>query len=109
MSTPAAALRAALAGALLVNAVPHGVAAVQGRPFPSPFADPPGVGLSPPPVNLAWSAVNALAGATLLRRSAGTTAERTSAVVGGLAMGAVLAFHFGSVQAGGTGLRGLGR
>ncbi len=40
------------AGAFLVNAIPHFVSGVTGRPFPSPFASPPGKGLSSPVVNV---------------------------------------------------------
>ena len=32
------------AGAFLCNAIPHLVAGLQGQPFPSPFAKPPGRG-----------------------------------------------------------------
>ena len=64
-------IRAALGGALLVNAIPHGVNGVSGRPFPTPFptpfAAPPGVGLSAPWVNVVWSSANALGAAVLLR------------------------------------------
>jgi hypothetical protein len=34
-------------GGFLVNAIPHFVSGVTGRPFQSPFATPPGEGLSP--------------------------------------------------------------
>lgn len=36
------------AGAFLCNALPHLAAGLQGRPFPTPFATPHGVGDSPP-------------------------------------------------------------
>jgi hypothetical protein len=49
-------------GAFLVNAVPHFVNGVSGRPFPTPFASPPGRGLSSPVVNTLWGALNAAAG-----------------------------------------------
>jgi deazaflavin-dependent oxidoreductase (nitroreductase family) len=100
-------LRPALGAALLVNAVPHGVSAVQGKPFPSPFADPPGAGMSAPPVNVAWSALNAVAGGLLLRRGIRTPAEWVAASVAAVAMAFILAFHFGDVLRGGQGLRGL--
>jgi deazaflavin-dependent oxidoreductase (nitroreductase family) len=100
-------LRVALGAALLVNAVPHGVAGVRGEPFPSPFADPPGVGMSPPAVNLAWSAVNAVAGGLALRRGVRTVGEAVAAVVAGVVTACVLIFHFGDVMRGGTGLRGV--
>ena len=40
-----------LGGAFLANAVPHFVNGISGRPFPSPFAAPPGKGESSPLVN----------------------------------------------------------
>lgn len=45
-------------GVLLANFVPHFVAGVSGRPFPSPFATPPFRGLSPPVVNVLWGLFN---------------------------------------------------
>ncbi|MGB9235141.1 MAG: hypothetical protein WCC04_12065 [Terriglobales bacterium] len=55
------------AGAFLVNAVPHFVNGVSGRPFPTPFASPPGRGLSSPVVNVLWGTLNAVAGYLLVR------------------------------------------
>jgi hypothetical protein len=49
-------------GAFLVNAVPHFVQGVSGRSFPSPFASPPGKGLSSPVVNVLWGTANAVVG-----------------------------------------------
>lgn len=100
-------LRIGAGAAFLVNAVPHGVSGVQGRPFPSPLADPPGVGMSSPMVNVAWSAVNAIAGALLLRRGIRSRGEAVAAAVGALAMASVISSHFGDVLRGGEGLRGL--
>jgi hypothetical protein len=45
-------------GAFLANAVPHYVAGVMGRPFQSPFAKPPGEGLSSSTVNVVWGFAN---------------------------------------------------
>lgn len=45
-------------GAFLSNAVPHYVSGVMGRPFQSPFANPPGQGLSSSTVNLLWGFAN---------------------------------------------------
>jgi hypothetical protein len=45
-------------GAFLANFVPHFVAGVSGRSFPSPFARPPFRGLSSPVVNVLWGLVN---------------------------------------------------
>jgi hypothetical protein len=49
-------------GVFLVNAVPHFVSGVSGRPFPTPFASPPGRGLSSPVVNALWGTLNAVVG-----------------------------------------------
>jgi hypothetical protein len=45
-------------GALLANGIPHFVNGVSGRAFPTPFASPPGVGLSSPVVNVLWGVLN---------------------------------------------------
>ena len=45
------------AGAFLVNFVPHFTNGISGRPFPSPFASPPGQGMSSPLVNVLFSMV----------------------------------------------------
>lgn len=47
-------------GAFLANAVPHFVNGISGRPFPTPFASPPGRGLSSPVVNVLWGTFNAV-------------------------------------------------
>jgi hypothetical protein len=55
-------------GAFLSNAVPHYVAGVMGRPFQSPFAKPPGQGLSSSTVNVAWGAANLVIAYLLILR-----------------------------------------
>jgi hypothetical protein len=55
------------AGMFLANAVPHFVHGISGDPFPSPFAHPPGRGLSSPPVNVAWALLNLVVGYVLFR------------------------------------------
>src|SRR5579863_4937163 len=55
-------------GAFLANAVPHFVAGVSGRPFQSPFARPPGQGLSSSTVNVAWALGNLVVGYVLVIR-----------------------------------------
>lgn len=86
-------------GAFLVNAIPHFVSGVLGRPFPSPFAKPPGKGLSAPTVNILWSAFN-FAIAYLLIFRVGTfdfrnTLDVLLAAAGGLLMGIQLSSWFG--------------
>jgi hypothetical protein len=55
------------AGMVLANAVPHFVHGISGNRFPTPFAHPPGKGLSSPTVNVIWSQFNLLVGYLLFR------------------------------------------
>ena len=55
-------------GAFLTNAVPHFVSGVMGRPFQSPFAKPPGEGLSSSTVNVLWGFPNLVIGYLLVVR-----------------------------------------
>ncbi len=55
------------AGMFLANAVPHFVQGICGNRFPTPFAKPPGKGLSSPVVNMVWGLVNLVAGTILFR------------------------------------------
>ena len=55
-------------GAFLTNAVPHAVSGMMGRPFQSPFAKPPGQGLSSSTVNVLWGIFNLVAGYLLVCR-----------------------------------------
>jgi hypothetical protein len=54
-------------GAFVANFVPHFVEGITGQAFPSPFADPPGQGLSPPGLNVVWGLSNLVVGYLLLR------------------------------------------
>ena len=54
-------------GLFIINTVPHLVHGVSGESFPSPFANPPGKGLSSPTVNVLWALANLLIGYILLR------------------------------------------
>ena len=55
------------AGMFLTNVVPHFVNGVSGDPFPTPFAHPPGKGLSSPLVNVLWALLNLVVGTLLFR------------------------------------------
>jgi hypothetical protein len=55
-------------GVFLANAVPHFVSGTMGRPFQSPFAKPPGKGLSSSTVNVCWGIFNAVVGYLLVCR-----------------------------------------
>ena len=91
-------------GAFLVNAVPHFVSGVTGRAFPSPFASPPGQGLSSPTVNVLWGAFNFLLAYLLLCRVGKLELRRFPHVVpvaaGGLLMAVMAARAFGRVFGG---------
>jgi len=55
------------AGMFLANFVPHFVHGISGNRFPTPFADPPGKGLSSPTLNVVWALLNLVAGYILCR------------------------------------------
>jgi hypothetical protein len=45
-------------GVFLANTLPHLINGISGRSFQSPFAKPPGKGLSSPTVNVLWGFFN---------------------------------------------------
>ena len=55
-------------GLFLTNAVPHFVAGIMGKPFQTPFAKPPGKGLSSSTVNVLWAFANLVFAYFLLLR-----------------------------------------
>lgn len=91
-------------GAFFVNAVPHFTNGVSGRPFPSPFASPPGQGLSPAWVNVLWGTFNLVIGYLLVCRVGNFNVRRTRdlliVAVGGLLMAMMLARAFGRLSGG---------
>ena len=76
-------------GAFLANAVPHLVSGMTGRAFQSPFAQPPGQGLSSSTVNVLWGALNTVVGYALICR-VGDFELRTTGDVAASGMGALL-------------------
>jgi len=86
-------------GAFLANAVPHFVSGVTGHPFQSPFASPPGEGLSSATVNVLWGSFNFAMAYLLLCRVGKFDLRRTShalvAGLGALLMAVMLAHAFG--------------
>jgi hypothetical protein len=84
-------------GAFFVNAVPHFTSGVSGRRFPSPFASPPGKGLSSPTVNVLWGSLNLVIAYVLLRLGRlhfRSTREVLIAGVGGSLMAVMLSRAF---------------
>jgi len=55
------------AGMFFANVVPHFVHGISGDRFPTPFARPPGKGLSSPTVNVLWALLNLVVGYILFR------------------------------------------
>ncbi|MGA2298576.1 MAG: hypothetical protein ABSG15_13605 [FCB group bacterium] len=55
------------AGAFLANFVPHFVMGISGMAFTSPFASPPGKGMSAPYINVLWGFFNLVIGYILFR------------------------------------------
>jgi hypothetical protein len=91
-------------GLFLANAVPHYISGVMGRPFQSPFANPPGEGLSTSTVNVLWGAFNAVVGYMLVLRVGHFDMRSTTHIVA-LAAGAFFismfsARHFGRFHQG---------
>jgi hypothetical protein len=58
-------------GVFLVNFIPHFIQGISGNYFPTPFAKPPGKGLSSPQLNVVWGLTNMVA-CLLLYNSSGT-------------------------------------
>lgn len=56
-----------LSGVFLTNGIPHFIHGIDGDAFPTPFATPPGTGLSTPLVNVAWALGNFAMGYVLIR------------------------------------------
>lgn len=69
------------AGLFLANAVPHWVNGVSGNRFPSPFANPPGKGLSSPLVNVVWGLFNVIVGYVLFRAGKVSNANASALAV----------------------------
>jgi hypothetical protein len=91
-------------GVFLTNAVPHLVSGVRGEPFQSPFAKPPGQGLSSSTVNVLWGFFNIVVGYVLVCRVGDFELKNTSDAVafglGILAMGLLCARLFGRLHGG---------
>lgn len=69
------------AGIFLANFVPHFIKGVAGDPFPTPFAKPPGRGLSSPLVNVLWALLNIVAGYLLFSFGKVTTENSLSIII----------------------------
>jgi len=92
------------AGAFLANAIPHFVNGISGSAFQSPFASPPGQGLSSATVNVLWGFFNLVVGYLFVCRVGAFSLRKTSHVLvfgaGILAMSLMLAHTFGRFHGG---------
>jgi len=91
-------------GAFLANAIPHLVSGVMGRPFQSPFADPPGQGFSSSTVNTLCVFGNLFAAYLLVCRVGDfhvrDTKDAAALGVGMLLLSLGTARHFGRFNGG---------
>jgi hypothetical protein len=91
-------------GALLANAVPHVVSGLMGKPFQSPFAKPPGQGLSSSTVNVLWGFFNLVIGYLLIWHvgdfNLGDAADAIVAGLGALLLAVAMAKSFGRFNGG---------
>jgi hypothetical protein len=91
-------------GAFLTNAIPHFVSGVMGRPFQSPFAKPPGEGLSSSTVNVLWGSFNLIISYLLILRvgefDARSTEHVTALGLGLLLLALITARLFGRFHGG---------
>ena len=92
------------AGVFLANTLPHLGNGVSGHAFQSPFASPPGEGLSSSTSNVLWGFFNLVVGYLLVCRVGAFSLRRTSHVValgaGVLVISLQLARHFGRFHGG---------
>ena len=95
-----------LGGIFVANAVPHFVAGTMGRAFQSPFAKPPGQGLSSATVNVVWGFFNAMVGYLLIAHVGAFDLRATPHVLasglGALVISIFSARHFGQFHGGST-------
>ena len=91
-------------GIFLANAIPHLVSGQMGRPFQSPFASPPGKGLSSSRVNVLWGSFNLAVAYGLLCRVGDfdlhNLAHLGTAALGGFLISMHAAHHFGQFHGG---------
>jgi hypothetical protein len=91
-------------GAFLANSLPHFINGISGNAFQSPFASPPGVGLSSATVNVLWGFFNLAIGYLLVCRVGSFNLRKTQHVLvlgaGILLMSLMLARAFGRFHGG---------
>jgi hypothetical protein len=89
------------AGMFIANMVPHLIQGVSGASFPTPFADPPGKGLSSPTVNVLWGFFNLIVGYVLFRAGKISNSRIWSVIIffaGILLMSIMLSYSFTDIH-----------
>jgi hypothetical protein len=91
-------------GAFLANTLPHLGNGVSGNAFQSPFASPPGIGMSSAMVNVLWGCLNLAVAYLLVCRVGSFELRKTQHVAilgaGFLGMSLMLAYSFGRFHGG---------
>jgi len=85
------------AGIFLANVVPHFIHGISGDSFPTPFANPPGKGLSSPTVNVLWALFNMVIGYVLLRVGKVSPEKKLSLIIffaGVVSVSVMASFNF---------------
>ncbi len=91
-------------GAFAANAIPHFVSGIMGRAFQSPFAKPPGKGLSSALINVLWGFFNAAVAYGLILHVGDFNPRSWSQILasglGALLISIFCARHFGQFHGG---------
>lgn len=91
-------------GAFLANSLPHLINGISGRKFQSPFAKPPGQGLSSSTVNVVWGMFNLAVAWVLIFRVGSFNIQSFNQVLpvgaGMLIMSVMMARQFGRFHGG---------
>ena len=89
------------AAMFFINALPHFINGLSGRPFPSPFASPSGKGESSPPLNILWGSINFAIAALLVSQDpsffACNISNMVALILGALSTAFILSWWFGSL------------
>lgn len=88
-------------GLVFANGLPHFIHGISGDKFQSPFANPPGKGLSSPLLNVVWGFANFAVGYALVMLHSQTPRNMPDIAaigLGVLAAGLFLGSHFGKVK-----------
>jgi uncharacterized membrane protein len=89
------------AGMFIANIVPHFIHGISGEAFPTPFANPPGKGLSSPTVNVLWGLFNLIVGYLLFRAGKISNSNKWTVLLffaGILVMSVMLSYGFADIH-----------